>query len=223
MKKIILLSAALLTTALLTTVLRAADIQKADNALPLDDPASWLSSAPPSLADVAVFGPATTRASDTVALPADTAWRGIKLSAGAAPWTLDGPGTLSLGSSGVNLLDGAARLTLAPSLGIALTYAQTWTAPAAGTLTAAGPISGAFGITKTGIGTLELLGENTFSGGFSLGNNGTSNTSANDTATEGSHGFVVVGSSSALGTGSVSIRGAQLRAAVPGLSLPNPL
>lgn len=81
-----------------------------------------------------------------------------------------------------------------------------------------------FGFTKVGLGTLVLNGNNTFSGAPYLGT-GTGNTTgpASQTATANSGGFVVLGHNNALGSGTVYSLGAQFRARVPGVVIPNPL
>jgi len=77
-------------------------------------------------------------------------------------------------------------------------------------------------LTKEGLGTLVLNKANTFSGGAVLGN-GNANKSTTDTADASSGGFVVLGHSNALGAGTVTMKGAQVRAATAGLNVPNPL
>ncbi|NLF72045.1 MAG: hypothetical protein GX575_23680, partial [Candidatus Anammoximicrobium sp.] len=90
-----------------------------------------------------------------------------------------------------------------------------------GTAAFSGVISGVGGgLTKIGTGTQTLSGTNTFSGDFVLGY-GTVNDSSNPLATTADGGFVVVGNDQGLGTGAVRSRGAQLRAATPGIELDN--
>lgn len=74
-------------------------------------------------------------------------------------------------SNGITMSAGSSQsITFQSGLGIALNGSQTWEIN--NTLIVAGPITGSFGITKTGPGTLTLSGANTFTGGFTL-NNGT--------------------------------------------------
>jgi autotransporter-associated beta strand protein len=79
-----------------------------------------------------------------------------------------------------------------------------------------------FRLTKLGLGTLMLCGDNTFSGGATLGT-GTGNTATPESATASasSGGFVLLGHNHALGTGPVLSLGTQVRALAPGLVIPN--
>lgn len=132
---------------------------------------------------------------------------------GSQPLTISAGGAVTVGASVTN--DQSVLASLA--LGGATTFAIN---AASNRLAVAGPVTGAGNLTKTGLGYLWLIGDNTYSGGTTLGN-GTSNTSGSDTATTGSGGFVVVGHNHALGSGAVSAKGAQLRAGIPGLTLSN--
>lgn len=79
------------------------------------------------------------------------------------------------------------------------------------TNTLSGVISGTGRITKENTAVLNISGNNPFSGGFQLGpDGGAANT-----------GVVNVGHANALGSGTVTIRGTQLRSSVAGLAIPN--
>jgi hypothetical protein len=78
---------------------RAADVTKADNGLPLNDPASWSAGIFPGAADRAVF-PAPS--ADTAAeLGAAAAWNGLLADPADFAWTLNGRAALTLGSGGI--------------------------------------------------------------------------------------------------------------------------
>ena len=83
-----------------------------------------------------------------------------------------------------------------------------------------GALSGSGSLVKLGIGDQALSGASTFSGGVVLGNE-TSNISTSSVATASSGGFVTVGHNQALGSGTLAMKGTQLRASIGGLVLPN--
>ena len=82
--------------------------------------------------------------------------------------------------------------------------------------------AGTLALSKDTTGTLTLWGANTFSGGVTVGN-GTANTSSNGTASANSGGYLVIGNSSAFGTGTITALGGQMQAAAPGITVSNPV
>jgi fibronectin-binding autotransporter adhesin len=109
--------------------------------------------------------------------------------------------TLSATTGGLGIVRSATTSgtqTLSMS-SLVLGSTQTWQIDGGGRLVASAPVSGAFGLTKTGTGLLQLSGTNTFSGGFTL-----------------SSGSVVMSSTSALGTGPLVLGGGTLDIATAG-------
>lgn len=101
------------------------------------------------------------------------------------------PGQYTLGAS-ATLKDNVGVTLNAPNSGVTLTGAATINTATAGLNTLIGiPITGAFGLTKTGSGILTLTGVNTFTGGLTL--NG---------------GQINLNNASALGTGTLNINNA---------------
>ena len=200
---------------------QAADIQKADNATPLNLPASWTGGKIPGTEDKAVFG--AFGEDREVAFGADAAWRGIVIT---NTWTLTGPAALTLGADGISS-DG--NLTLADAVDVTLGAPQTWRIGGQERrVRIAAPIQGAAAatLTKTGFGSLILPVGNPFEGAFQLGhvndNSGAANTSTNPlSAAANSGGFVIIGSGDSLGRGTLRFRGTQIIADVPGLTIPN--
>jgi len=79
-------------------------------------------------------------------------------------YTISGTGTLTLGSGGID----ASQLTSGTTTinnSVALAAAQSWNVGSGSTLAAGGNITGAFALTKAGLGTLILGGSNNYSGG----------------------------------------------------------
>jgi hypothetical protein len=145
--------AALFFATVSTPYIYAVEVYKADNSLPLNNPASWVSGIPPGPADIAVF-PAPSVAT-SILLSADFAWDGIATESGAAIWTLASPRTLTLGASGI-AADGS--IAFHPNLTVALAAPQTWAVATNQTVTVRSPVSNpaAIPLTKTGPGILTF-------------------------------------------------------------------
>ena len=141
--------------------------------------------AKPGASDIADFNISTLNTSQTVNLDAPQSAQGLIFSSTGAVLIQSGAGvnTLTLGTSGITINNGAAADTI--SAAISLSGAQTWTngggpfnvsgtiaegvnalaiATTAGT-TLSGVISGSGGLTKSGNGTLNLSAANTYTGG----------------------------------------------------------
>ncbi|MCW1922918.1 autotransporter-associated beta strand repeat-containing protein [Luteolibacter arcticus] len=148
---------------LCTPLAARADIYKADNSDNLNLPGSWDNGTPPTPADIAHWDSFVTAANSTL-LGADLSWDGILISNPAGPVTISGPNTLSLGASGIDLSTADQNLTI--NSAVALTTGQSWNSKSGRRITVSGPVSGAFNLTKAGIGELVLNGStsNSFDG-----------------------------------------------------------
>jgi fibronectin-binding autotransporter adhesin len=106
--------------------------------------------------------------------------------------TISGAGTLTIGAGGVTVQTGVAGTETIASA-VALSASQTWTVTSAGsTLVDSGGISGGFGLTKAGAGTLVFSGVNTYTGAtivnagaLNLQNNGALNGTSGVTVASG--------------------------------------
>lgn len=114
---------------------RAADIYKADNDLPLNDPLSWEGETVPGAEDMAVFDERVTTNTLSFLLTNDLAWAGVIITNSVAPtnvmigtasFVTNGvdAATLTLGSNGVCVAGSGLALTL--NVPLALSDAQTW-------------------------------------------------------------------------------------------------
>jgi autotransporter-associated beta strand protein len=146
--------------------------------------------------------------------------------ADAAAYTIGagapGDQSLTLASGGAVTVNSTVSTRQTLSAGVTLNGATSITvsSPSNG-LSVTGTITGSGNLTKYNVGYLYLNGDNTFSGGVSLGNGTTANTSGSGVASAGSSGYVVLGHNNALGTGTVTAKGAQIWAGVPGLVITN--
>lgn len=120
-------------------------------------------------------------------------------------------------------LDGASAEFAGPIINMQTTADRGRFSVGAGeTLTVSGPITTASaGISKLGVGVLVLPNAQTFTNAFLAGNGTTGNTSPTLDATANSGGTIIIGHSEAFGRGTLRARGAQIRAAVPGLVVTN--
>jgi len=167
-----LLAAAIATVLALHHAQAAATRTKAATGTDLTQVASWGGTLPAS-GDAAAWTSTSLGAGLTLpsALPA-TGSLSISVTGALSDIDITGAGTLTLGSSGVDLSASAVNMSIATP--ITLGASQTWTVNSGKTLTASGVISGpGFGITKAGAGTLTLAGgANTYSGATTV-NGGT--------------------------------------------------
>lgn len=140
--------------------LHSAEIKKADNTNGMNNTSSWVGGAVPGAGDIALFD-STLTVSRSAAIGANQSWAGIKVTnpaAGSTQTVATSVGfTLTLGSSGIDMSEAAANLTVSAVMD--LSASQTWTVAAGRTLT----VSGA----NTGAGTISLAG----SGVVAIGNN----------------------------------------------------
>jgi autotransporter-associated beta strand protein len=103
----------------------------------------------------------------------------------AGPVTIGAGGTLTLNTAGTDLDLSAANHNVTLNCNVALGAAQTWNVAAARTLTVGGMLSGSFGLTETGGGTVSLSGNGSAVGALTV-NGGTLALTGGDLTTSGS-------------------------------------
>lgn len=146
---------------------------KEDNALPLDDPASWTNNTVPTGA-LATWDHIIT-AANTTTIGAGVSFSGISITdpIGNVAINAGSGGTLSLGAAGIDMTSSDDTLTLGTS--ISLGANQTWATGVSGAagsvqITSSGIISGSGKLTLSASNTraVALNTANTFTGGFTL-------------------------------------------------------
>jgi fibronectin-binding autotransporter adhesin len=179
----------------LVNVSHAAPITKAATGTDLTAGASWGGTAP-GAADVATWNSASLGTALT--LDSNTSWGGIAITGALTDIGITGAGTLTLGASGIDMSTSTVNLTVANTL--ALGAGQTWNVNTGKTLIASGIISGGFGLTKSGAGTLTLNSlANTYNGGTVVNAGSiTTNSTGNVTDTYFGTGPVIINSGATL-------------------------
>ena len=126
---------------------------------------NWSNGMVPGTANTATF---TSTGSPTVSLlSAPQVIGGLNFTASAQAFTINGSYSLTIGSEGITQNSATNRQTISTTGGVILGANHTWNV-AAGGMTVSSPISGGFGLTKTGTGELTLASMNSFSGGTSV-------------------------------------------------------
>lgn len=187
-----------------TTVL---PVIKENNTIHLDQASSWAGGGTPGLADQAVWDSTVTGANST-SVAAPLAIAGIRVSNPGGNVTIHAESGLSIGVSGVDL--GTSTRDLFLSGNITLDEAATWNTASNRLIRVSNGISGPGGLTKSGNGRLELLGNDTFAAPFILnsgevvkqGSGGQSST------TISGNSILRVSHSGAFGSGGLSISAA---------------
>jgi autotransporter-associated beta strand protein len=160
----------------------------------------------------AVFASSSATNLPSVTLGADVAVRSLRVTA-ASGLSLRGTTRLTLGAGGLELAPGSGSSSILSTGPVALATGQTWNL--ANDLTVTSAIVGDAALTKTGSGTLQLLGTNTYSGGTTvaagtlrIGSGGTTGSIVGDVV---NHGTLLVDRSTELvladrisGTGSLT-------------------
>jgi len=132
---------------------------KANNTTNLNAAGSW--DALPGAGDIAQWQNPPLSAANTTVLGGDLSWLGMSILTPGGTVTIGTGNTLTLGTSGIDM--SSAGNNLAVNCLIALGGDQTWNTGAQ-ILAVGGVISGGYGITKSGAGTLTLSRANTYTG-----------------------------------------------------------
>ena len=122
---------------------RAGTITKAGTGTELNAGASWVGGTTPTPVDVAAW--TGTSLGSGLTLGANTNWLGLHVLGALTDIDISGAGTLTLGSSGIDLSSSTVHLSIANP--IALGAGQSWKVSTGKSLTSSGVISGGFGLT----------------------------------------------------------------------------
>ena len=133
---------------------------KADNALALNDPASWTVGVP--VGTVAEWNSLVSAPNTTSSLGADLTFGGIKISDPAGPVTISSGNVLTLGSAATDLDLATATQDLTLNCELSLGGTNVWEVATGRTVTLAGTVSGTGPVTKQGGGTAILAGASTY-------------------------------------------------------------
>ncbi|HEX9047778.1 MAG TPA: autotransporter-associated beta strand repeat-containing protein, partial [Verrucomicrobiae bacterium] len=167
----------------------AGNITKAGTGTDLTAGASWTGGTAPGGLDVATWSSSSLGAGLT--LGSAKTWGGISITAALTDIAVTGAGPLTL-TNGIDMSVSANNLTW--STPIVLGANQAWSVNSGKANTVGALISGPFGITKNGFGTLILSVSNSFSGGMTI-NAGTN----------------IMGNAYALGTNTITLNGGVLK------------
>ncbi|HVT79517.1 MAG TPA: autotransporter-associated beta strand repeat-containing protein, partial [Phycisphaerae bacterium] len=178
------LAMAVMGISALSTQVYAADVQKLDNTLLLNDVNAWQGSAVPTNADTALFD-SLLSTQNTFSLGDDLqSWLGIKILNPASGITINSGNLLTLGAGGIDMTNATQNFTIGAGLNI--TANQTWGVASGltllvngtvglgdNTVTVTGPgntringglLGGAGSLEMRGTGTLTLASQNTYAG-----------------------------------------------------------
>jgi len=150
---------------------------------------------PGSVADVIISATTPTVAPTGTTLGDNMSIKSLMIRDTVNGLGLNGDGsTLTLvGANGITMSNGVPDSLIGAN--VAMGVSQTWSNNSTvGTLSVTGVVSGAFGLTKSGVGTLALSGANTYSG-----------------ITSNNAGTIVCGNAAALGTGTITFSGGTLK------------
>ncbi len=142
-----------------------------------------LGSLPDASTDV-VFAASSASNLPNVTLGGDVAVRSLRVTA-ATGVSLRGSNSIAIGPLGLELTPGSGTSSILTTGGVDLASSQAWTL--ASDLTVNAPITGSGGLTKTGAGTLLLVGNASYTGGttiaegtFRIGSGGSTGSLAGD-------------------------------------------
>jgi autotransporter-associated beta strand protein len=134
---------------------------KANNPNNLDLTTSWIGGLVPNNTSTAVWNNTVTAANTTV-LGTDATWAGISISNPGGAVTISSGNTLTLGANANDINMSAATANLTLNCALILGDANVWNVASNRTLTISGAVSGSFPVTKAGLGTALLSGDNAY-------------------------------------------------------------
>lgn len=187
-----------------TTIL---PVVKANNSIALDLDQSWQGSAIPGPTDQAVWDSTVTSA-NLVAATGALSFGGLRLADPGGDVTISGPGKLTLGIAGVDLSTSSRDLFL--DLPVSLDESASWNVAGGRLIRVSSAIDGFGGLTKSGSGRLELLGNDSFAGplGISAGELLKTGPGSQSSTTVSNNALLKVSHSGAFGLGGLSISAA---------------
>jgi autotransporter-associated beta strand protein len=141
-----------------TTVL---PVVKANNPLNLEQSSSWQGSVIPGITDQAVWDSTVTGANATN-IGTDLGVAGVRVTTPGGDVTIGGSARLTLGTAGVDLSSSTRSLFMNSALDV--NESAAWNIATNRLVRVAQGVSGVGGITKSGSGRLELLGDDSFVG-----------------------------------------------------------
>ena len=146
----------------------AVSVVKANNTNNLNLGTSWVGGLAPDAVKTAVWDSTVTAANTTI-LGTDVTWGGIAIANPSGPVTINAGNTLTLGAAAIDIDLSTATADLTLNCPLALGADSIWEIAPTQTLTVAGPITGAFPITKQGNGkTVLSSGSNSYTGNTTL-------------------------------------------------------
>lgn len=184
-----------------TTVL---PVVKANNTNNLETGSSWTGGITPGANDLAVWDATVTGANATV-VDSPIGFSGLRITNPGGPVTIQANANLGLGLSGLDLSASTRDLFLGGT--ISLDEAATWNIATGRLVRATSGIGGPGGITKSGNGTLDLLGNDGFSGPFiaSAGTTVKTGSGAQSSTTVSGNAILRVSHSGGFGAGGLNI------------------
>lgn len=161
-------------------------VVKANNTLPLNDPASWVGNMVLGALQVAKWDATFQQQSASLDLGADATWAGLEIADLLFPVTITGANTLTLGAESVDINMSAATQDLTLDCNLALGAANVWDVASTRELAVFGVVSGSGSLTLQGGGTTFLTGANTYDGDTTISAGGTLQLGASDVIPNGS-------------------------------------
>ena len=145
-----------------TTVL---PFTKANNAINLEQGASWTGGSAPGITDQGVWDASVT-SSNTTNVSSPMALAGLRVTNPGGDVTISAASPLSLGVSGIDLSTSTRDLFLSGS--VSLDESAPWNIASGRLVRVSDGLGGSGGLAKSGAGRLELLGTDSFAAGLSV-------------------------------------------------------
>lgn len=136
---------------------------KANNTNNLNLGTSWVGGLVPDLPSTAVWN-STVTSSNTTVLGADLTWGGLSIGNPGGAVIINSGNILTLGANANDINMSGATTNLTLNCALNLGDANVWNVANGRTLSISGVVSGTFPVTKHGLGTAVLSGDNTYDG-----------------------------------------------------------